>query len=139
PDGPSRQSTSPGSAVSVTSRKVSLSGPKAWLMRSKASLAAKLTPAVTRLAARRSSLTSAKQPPTPAARHPLGRCARSITPAARCQQTELLEVDVGQRILVRRKLVGICGRLRHAKVRRHARRKQAGALQFLDTGEVADF
>ena len=48
PDGPSRHSTSPGSAVSVTSRSVSACAPKEWLMCSKASRAAKVTPAVTR-------------------------------------------------------------------------------------------
>ena len=47
PEGPSRQSTSPGSAASLTSVSVSAIGSKAWPMCSKASLAAKVTPAVT--------------------------------------------------------------------------------------------
>src|SRR5690606_8645923 len=48
PEGPSRQSTSPGSAAKLTSERVCLCALKEWLMWSKASLAAKVTPAVTR-------------------------------------------------------------------------------------------
>src|SRR5919109_228826 len=64
--------------------------------------------------------------------------APSIIPAAGCQQTELLEVDVGKRILVGRQLVRIGRRLRYREIRRHADRQQPSALQFLDAWQVAD-
>ena len=58
---------------------------------------------------------------------------------ARRQKAEFLEIDVGQRILVIGKQVGLSRRLGHREIARHARRQKAGALQFVNAGQIADF
>src|SRR5690606_25377381 len=134
PDGPRRHSTSPGSAASVTSSSVSAPGAKRWLMRSSTRRAANVTPAVTRAGFSTVSLILQRA-------HPFsrGQAPRqgSIILDSRCQQAELFQIDIRQRVLIVRKGVGIDRGRRNGEVRRHARRKQTRALEFVETRKLA--
>src|SRR5690606_11216932 len=124
---------SPGRAVNEMSSSTGFPSAKTWHMRSNPKLAAKLTPAgvaraclsVLAIDIAGDSGSAWLMPPR----------AASIIPCPRSQQTELLEIDVGQRILVVGRPVIV--RDGHGKRRRHARRQQAGALELVQPRQVA--